>query len=364
MVRRILLLLITVSLTLVYSTAVWAKDAATPEITFQQALDRAKATSKTLQNASYDVDRSYEVQKDAGDNVIYIPAGASTPAADRAVTGLAQANVNYQSAKLSETASEDTVVMKVYQLYDGVLQAKEKVKLAQAQLTSAERKRMVAEANSRVGILDKAGLYQARASAESANSTLEANQKALDEAYQKFNQLVGFEPEDRPVLKDIPQYNELNVNDLETAVSRAVDANPKVWIKDHQINLAKLTLDLYNWNSESDPYEAKKIDLKKAEVSAGDTRDQVEQLVRTLYNTIKQQEKKYAAAQENVKVAEENLRVAQVKYQVGMVIEADVKAAEASLEQAKQEKMDILYQHDILMYAFSKPWAYAGSSAS
>ncbi len=365
MVRKVLLLIATILLTLLYSTAAWSKDAATPEITFQQAIDKAKATSKTLQNAGYDVDRSYEVQKDAADDVKFIPSGqtSATPSDSAAVNKLASANMSYESAKLSQTVAEDTLVMKVYQLYNGVLQAQEKVKLAQAQLKSDEMRRTVAEANARVGILNKADLMQVRANAESADSTLEADQKALDDEYQKFNQLVGLEPNDRPVLKDVPKYSELKVDNLDVAVSRAIDASPSIWIMDQKINLAKLTLDLYNWNSASDPYEAKKIDLKEAEVSAGDTRDQMDKLVRTLYYTIKQQEKQYVAAQEKVRVAEENLRVAQVKYQVGMAIEADVCDDEASLAQANQEQMDILCQHDSLIYAFSKPWAYAGGAS-
>lgn len=360
--RRFFVLLTTFSLMLLFSSVAWANNPATPEISFQQAVEKAKENSKALQNANYDVDRSYKVRENAGDDVVFIPSEASTSSADRAITGLVQADINWQSSKRTLSAQEDSVVMQVYQLYDGIIQGQAKVQVAEVQLKSAERQRTVTDANVRVGILNRMSLIQAQSTVETAKSTLETAKKSLADTYQKFNQLIGLNPEDRPALVDIPIFNELNVDDLEAAVSRAIDASPTVWLKEQQIDLAKLNLDLYKWNdSSSDPYDAKKIDVNKAEVTAQDTKDSMAKLVRTLYYNIKQSEEQYPSAQESVKVADENLRITRVKYEAGMAIEPDVIAAEAALAQAKQTLINIVCQHDTLVYAFSKPWAYAAS---
>jgi len=365
-VRKIIIFLAVFVFIFSLSSICWAGDPATPELTLQQAIDKAKGNSKSLQAAGYDVDRSYEVRKNASDSVTFIPAeGSQNPSADRAFIGLVQADLNWQMAKRNLSAQEDTLVMQVYQLYDGILQAQEKVKAAEVQLKNAERQRAVADASYRAGILNKMGLIQAQSAVEAAKTGLETAKKNLDDLYQNFNLLVGLEMKDRPVLVDRPEFSELKVDDLEVAVSRAVDQSPTVWLKEQQINLAKLALDLYNWNVPgTDPYEAKKYDMSKAEVSAQDTRDQMAKLVRSIYYSIKQLEEQYTSARESVKVAEENLRVTRVKYEVGMAIETDVIAAEASLAQAKQNLVDITCQHDILVYAFSKPWAYAASPST
>lgn len=363
--RRVIVLLAVLTFLFSLSSVAWA-DPATPQLTFQQAVDKAKENSKSLQSASYDVDRSYEVRKNAGDNMDFIPAeGSQNPTADRAYTGLVQADLSWQMSMRSLSAQEDTVVMQVYQLYDGILQGQGKVEAAEKQLKNAERQRTVTDANVRVGILSKMSLIQAQSAVESAKSGLEAAKKSLDDTYQKFNQLVGLGTGDRPVLTDMPVFSVLDIDDLEAAVSRAVDASPTSWLKDQQIDLAKINLDLYNWNDKTgDPYDAKKIDVSKAVLSAQDTKDQLAKMVRTLYYNIKQLEDQYASAQESVKVAEETLRVTRVKFDAGMAIEPDVIAAEATLAQAKQSLVDINCQHDILVFAFSKPWAYAGSSSS
>lgn len=361
--RRFFMLLATVSCILLFSSIAWANEPATPELTFQQAVDRAKVNSRALQTANLDIDRGKEVRDQAADNVKFTPNGPSTPAADKAFTGLVQADLNWQMSKRTLLSQEDYVIMQAYQLYDGLLQAQEKVKLAEVQLKNAERQRNVADASVRVGILSKMGLIQAQAAVEAANSTLDGAKKSLDDTYQKFNQLVGLEPADRPVLTSTPEYSELKVDDLDAAVSRALDTSPTIWLKGKQIELARLTLNLYDWSnaSQSDSYDAKKIDVGKAEVSAGDAKDQLDKQVRSIYYSARKLEAQYDSAKESVSVAEEALRVARVKYEVGMAVETDVLTAEVSLAQAKQTLVDLTSQHDILVYAFSKPWTYSSS---
>ncbi|OPX92640.1 MAG: Outer membrane efflux protein [Pelotomaculum sp. PtaB.Bin104] len=359
--RRILILLITISLLTISSSIAGAQESASPELTFQQAVDMAKASSKTLKNANYDIDQSKKVRDKVADNVTFTPAGGDeNKTANDRFYSLVQADLNLAINKRTLSQQEDTVIMQVYQLYDGVLQAQEKVGLAELQLKNAERQRAVTEANVRVGILSKSALIQADAAVEAAksgSSGLETLKKSLDDAYQKFNQLVGLNQNDRPVLNYSPSFNEFKVDDLDTAVNRAIDASPSVWTAEQQIELAKLSLEQYNFNSESSTYDAQAINVSKAEVAADTVRNNLDKTLRTLYYSIKQLEVQYASAQESEKSAEETLRVTKVKFDAGMAIEPDVIAAEVALAQAKQSLKDIAYQHEIKVYAFNKPWA-------
>ncbi|MDD4170363.1 MAG: TolC family protein [Desulfotomaculaceae bacterium] len=339
-----------------------ARELETPELTFQQAVESAKSNSNTLKNADYDIDRSKELRDTAADNVLYTPLEPSTTAAERAFTGLQQSDLNWRMVKRAYAAEEDRVVMQVYQSYNGLLQAIENVKLAEVQLKNEEWQRTVASASYRVGMLNKMGLVQAEAAVATAKSILEANRKALDDAYQKFNLLVGLWPEYRPVLVDNPRYKELEVNDLDYEVKKALEESPTVWLAQKKVDLAKSVLSIYNYADLSiEPYQVKEIDLDKAEVSAEDANEQFRKLVRTLYYSVKQLEQQYLIAQESVKVAEEALRVIKVKYEVGMATMPEVLAAETAFEKAKKQQFDILCQHEVLTYAFQKPWAYAGA---
>lgn len=363
--RRFLSFLVILLFSILFASAAWADEPAAPEFTFQKALEEAKAHSKSLQLSNYDVDRTYEVQKNAGENVQYVPIGPSSgpDPESNAATGYKKAALNWEIAKKDHSTQEDTTEMQTLQLYDGLLQAIEKVKATEAQLKDAVWKHRIAAASYQVGLIDKTSMAQADSAQEIAKTGLEAAKKSLDDSYQKFNQLVGLNPEERPVLVDNPKFEVLNVENLYSEVERLLDQNPEVWAAEQQIALAKFSLDTFNFNSSGDPYEAKQIDVDKAAVTAGDTKEKARKAIRTLYYTVKQLEQQYIGALEDVKSAEEALRVVRIKYDVGMATQADVAAAESTLEQKRQSVVNYACQHEINAAAFHKPWAAASSTS-
>ncbi|MQL51546.1 TolC family protein [Desulfofundulus thermobenzoicus] len=367
--RRLITVMI-LAVGLLAPSVAWAKEPAMPEMTLQQAVDKALANSKALKTAEYDIERSEEVRDNASDKVKWTPAGPisgeGAAQAARAFTGLVQADLAWQMSKKSYNAEKDSVVMSVYQAYDRILQAQEGVRSAELALKAAEWQHRAAYAGLRAGTISKSDFLKGDASLEGAKASLEAAKKALEDAYQQFNQLVGLWPEDRPVLVDKPVFTPLKIDDLDYEVERAVEESPTLWLAKKQIDLAKLNLDLYVFNDPTnpDPYKAKEIDVNKAEVSAASADEKMRQLVRTIYYSIRQLEDQYAGLEQQVKVAQENLRVIRLKYDLGMATRTEVVAAEAALAGAQKALLDATCQHEVLKMAFEKPWAYAASAVS
>ncbi|MCL6448432.1 MAG: TolC family protein [Armatimonadetes bacterium] len=341
--------------------AAWAKEPATPELTLQQAVERAIANSKSLKNKEYEIERTEEVRESAADKVKWTPSGPisdeKAAEAASAFTGLVSADLQWQMAKKSYDAEVDTVTMSVTKAYYSVLQALENVRTAELDCRSAELAGRLAMASYRAGALSKSGLIQADSRLAGAKSALEAAQKALDDAYQQFNQLVGLWPEDRPVLTDRPSFSALEIDNLETEVERAVEKSPTLWQVKRSVELAKLDLDLYAFNYEAEPYKSKEIKVNQAEVSASAAEEQMRNAVRTIYYNIRQLEDSYAGLQQQLAAAEENLRVTQLKYELGMATKADVLSAQASLAGVQKSLLDTVCQHELLKLSFAKPWA-------
>ncbi len=342
-----------------------AREPLTPELTLEMAVERALNTNSSLKRAKKDLERAEEVKDYLADKIDFIPSGpVPSSNAESVFLNLTQAEISRNMARRNYTAGEDAVVLSVHQAYYEILRSSEKVSVDESTLKNRQWLKQVAYAGQRAGTVDALGVIQAETSWGNAKTALESAQKALDDAYQKFNQMVGLSPEDRPVLVDSPELSPLEVKNLDVEVNAIVTSSPTVWSAEQGVELAKLTRRLYDFTNPNagEPYKAKEIDLEKAEVTAGDVKEQMAKQLRTMYYTAKQLEEQYAGIIESTRLAEENLRVAKVKYDVGIATKTDVLNAELALEQARQGLLEIECQHEILKMAFKKPWAYGSGS--
>jgi len=341
----------------------WAKEPARPEVTLQQAVKLALTNSNALKAADLDIDRSYEVRQDAADKLSFIPVGAGPfdPMVEQAFTALVTADLGWQMAKKSYTAQNDAVTVAVYQAYNDVLKAEENVATLELALKSAEQQVIAARSGVRLGMTSKTALVQAEAGRNVARLSLEAAKQGRDDAYQKFNQLVGLWPEDRPMLVERPSYSPLLIDNLDVEVERALEASPIIAIAEENISMKKAVRQVSYFIQ---PYAVSRIDVDKAEYDAAQTRDQTRQAVRSLYYAVRGLEEQYRALDENRKVAAEALRVIRVKYEVGMATRIELLAAEAALAEVEKNLFDLECRHEVLKLAFEKPWGWAMAVSS
>lgn len=358
--RFIVLKIVVLGLILVCASVAWAKEPATPEMTVQQAISSALSNSNALKLKENSIDRASKLRDSAAEDMNgFIPTGETTPQAEAAYSSLVQKDNAWQTAKKSYKTQEDTVVMSVYQAYNNVLLAQEKIKSAEAALESAQWQKRLVAACYAVGMASKTDVIQADATLAGASAALESDRQSLEDCYQQFNQLVGLEPVDRPVLIDQPVYSALVIDNLNVEVERVLEVSPDVWTAEQQISLAKITLNLWAPSTSSDPYDAKEIDLLNANISATVTKDEIDKAVRSLYYKIIQQESTFVGLQEQIKTSEENLRVIKVKYDLGMATQAEVVQAKAALASQQLSLLSAICQHEISKMAFRKPWAAA-----
>lgn len=340
------------------SVAAWAKEPETPELTYKQAVERALTNSAILKSGKYSIDQAYEMRKFSSQNLQYVPLGPSDSSVTRFFYSLQQADLNWQMARKNYALLEDSVELAVHQTYNSILQGQENLKACEKTLRSIEKQRLIAAISYKVGITSQLAMIQADANLAGAKDSYAEALKSLDDAYQKFNYLVGLWPEDQPVLTEIPVFEKVSIIDLNNYIERMLEENPSLWQVEENVKMASTILDTFDPVNSLEPYKSKEIAVDKAKITAEDAREQAKKTLRTLYYTIGQLEDKYPVVVQQVKVAEEGLRVTRVELEVGVATSTDVAMAEAALAQANQQLLGVVCQHDLLRLAFKKPWAY------
>jgi outer membrane protein len=335
-------------------------------LTYDQAVSMALSKSYTLKNAEADIERSYKVREKAADNVVLIPTGPGNSQANAAFTGLVKADLGWQMNKRQVKIEEDSLEYSVRKAYNAILQAQENKKLADSTVANEELQSNVIAYKVNAGLASKAEQVRAEGSYKSEKKNQKAADAALVSAYQSFNQLVGLSPSAKPQLVEKPVFKKLEEDNLEFHINHVIEENPQIWLANKNIDLARLNLDLYTFNDPKnpEPYDAKKIDVKKAENQYLDAKEKAAQAVRTIYYNIKELEERYEALQEQVPAAEEALRLAKVQYEVGTGTKAELSSAELKVRQLKQKLFEIEIKHDDLVNAYYKPWVLASSAGS
>jgi outer membrane protein TolC len=332
-------------------------------LTYEAAVDMAKNSSYKVRTALADIERSKETLDKAADNVEYKPSSGGNLDATRAFTVYAQSLLGYQDAKKALELAEDSIAYAVKQAYNQVLQAQKALELAELTLQNAEWQKQLAQVRYENGVISEIDQVKANNDYNTAKVNRDAAVKALDDAYQKFNQLVGLPTDAKMTLTDIPQLNKLEDVNLDTKVAQVESMAPTIYKVDQAINLAQLQLDLYTFNNPSslDTYKAKQIDVDKAQYTAADTKEQLGKSVRSMYYSIKQMEDQYDSLKEQLAKAEQTLKETQINYENGMAIDADLFAAKLAVEKIKQQMFDLSAQHNTMLAAFEKPWVAGGA---
>ncbi|HHY66598.1 MAG TPA: TolC family protein [Alicyclobacillus sp.] len=335
-------------------------------LTYDKALEMALATSHKVQNALEDVSRSKEVLDKAAQHVRYIPAQGGDVIGTKKFVGYTQAAIAYGISQKAYGMAQDVITYAVKQAYNGILQAQAQQQAAEAALKNAQVQANIATVGHQYGTVSDIQWQQAMQGLQAAKAGLEAANKAVTDAYQRLNSLTGLPTDAKYQVVDQPQVDDLKNVDPEAQVARVTSDSPAIWQAEQQVNLAKLQLDLYTFNDPTnpDPYEAKQIDVQKAYNSEADLKDQLSRAVRSAYNGLLELRDQYQSLQSQLAAAEQSLKLAQIQYQYGTGIQADVVAAQAKVDQLKQQLANTAAQFDNLKMVFEKPWVAGGSGST
>ncbi|HCF49686.1 MAG TPA: hypothetical protein DER60_05350 [Syntrophomonas sp.] len=359
--RVIILMLAAFLICSIISPAIAGDEAVQPRgLTIEQAIDMALTHSKSIRQASYDVNRSEEVRDNLAQQLDYVPRGQTDYATGQLYTGLVTSDMYYRMAQKTLTMEEDKVMLSAYKAYTDVIKAGQELEYAQKSFNQAAWLQNVAYLSYEQGMISQYDKTAAEVQYQAAQNSLNTARQSLDNAFLTLNQLIGLDPGESPTLLDKPAFETLEPVNMDEKIAKTLNASPSVWLAEQAAKIAETQLDLYDFTYQGqDPYEVKEVDVSKAKLSAQDAKEQMSQFIRTLHNNLLTMEQGYASLQEAVRLAQEDLRIKKLKHEIGLATRTEVQAAELAL-QAQQKSLDALaFQHEAWKLVFDKPWTFS-----
>jgi len=367
-VKKLLAVLLLSVMVLGVTGAAWAEDRepATPELTIEEAVEMALKNSKKIMSSKISIDAAYETRQQASRYAFGFTASNDfyeDTAAMRYLASLQRADVAWQINRKSQILLEDSITFAAHQVYYKLLQEIAAVNQYEIEKKDAELQRTVAQARFKVGLLQQLDMERVEVAVVTANSNLDKARESLAYAYINFNYLVGLWPNDRPILTEVPEYEQLEVINLNNFIERSLTDNPSIWQKEKSVDLARYAVEGFNFNDpQAGSYRVKELELDQAILSAADAKDEARKKLKELYYDIRKTEEQLPVLEQSIKLSKESLRVISLRYEAGMATRSEVVSAETALAKVEKSMLDLVCGHDLQKKAFTKPWVMAMAS--
>lgn len=342
------------------------------KITYEEALKRALKNSSDLKKLAEDI-KITEEKKENASSVIVVerPPGYGAPRTDVFISDATHISdlVNLVSLDIGREASEyqkeikqTLIEYQVKTAINNIIQLKKDIELAKRSLEISNKKLSITKQKAYLGLESKTNETQEIQKYEQQQKQLDSLYKNLDNQYISFNRLIGAKDDERFILDYDVSFELLGDIPLDSYVLQAINKDPSIHIQEGVVKQAEYNLNLYSYTGGNDSYSIRKSRLEQAMIDLNDAKNKLKDNIRNAYNRLHQIEKEYEVKQLELEKAIQQWKVAKTKYDLGMIIETDLKQAELAVLNAQADLEKTISQYDLLKFAFQHPYLLSSNS--
>ncbi|MGE5397750.1 MAG: TolC family protein [Chitinophagales bacterium] len=342
---RYITILAVIAALLACPTTVMAADNEQPQVlTLEQATNIALQHSPSLKTAVLDIDKAENQKEDATDAVEMLDTSpVNAPYANTA--GLAtysaylQANMGYEAAKKNVTTTTDQIKLDMYDKYYAVVEAIAQVKSCEKNLVRDERQNRVTQAMKLAGLTTDADAEKVRTAYLSSKTSLDSANKSLESAWKNFNLALGSKQVKKYALED-PKWQTIELGTVESEITKALNSSTDLW----KVQMAAEIADQTKYLTDSN-----EISSVQAGYTVESTKNALTQSASSAYWSLISMEEQKPVLEKSISVSETSLKTANLRYKLGVGTYLEVLQAEASLESAKNQLLNVECQHAALV---------------
>ncbi|MGE5423651.1 MAG: stalk domain-containing protein [Ignavibacteriales bacterium] len=308
-------------LALYFLTMVWipvpVKAAQASDLTVSQSVEWALKSDPDIKSMALTVEKAQKARDDAADLVHFIPISGPVDTQTQTIfLGYKQAENALGAAKKSEKLLPQQITKEIIASYLGILKTQNSIDLQKLNLAKLEKQiaaSQVAKANGMVSDNDwqtlQNGLVQAKEGLKTAEASLVSSRMA-------FNTAVGKDKDAGFTLISIPIVESIEKGSLDEEQNRALAASVAVWQAEQNLDLEHVK---ENWTMLGVDSTNRRIALDQAVINVDNAKQTVKTSIETLYYGIVAMESQMTSAMQAYEQTKADLKTAETKYQLGMI---------------------------------------------
>lgn len=341
--------------------------AAKGDYSYEELVALALDNSKELEKTKKLIDRNKIMRDEASDEVDYTPLSGTAygpwdAAASYALMKVKDADTKREIFKQQILILEDALSYQVLENYYEIIKNEEKLEVVKKMLDLNKEMMELTRKKYEVGMASELENTKAKRSYEESKKTRKILEEKINNAYEKLNSMIGFEPDKRYELGNELAFREMKDVPLDFHIRRTLTESPPIRILEQQVNLADLGLRLYVYNAGMDPYAAREIDVKTTQLSLADTKQNFEKSIRNLYSSLKQLEDQHESLQIKLDKTIDDLKLVRANREVDMAIDLELKKVNLEIEDIKQQMRENIIEYEKVKMLYEKPWALQKAS--
>ncbi|SDJ84378.1 TolC family protein [Natronincola ferrireducens] len=330
---------------------------------YDELLRLALNNSSELRRRKIEVERSEIMREEAARAKKYTPVGHGGTIEDAmavgALRGLLAADINLEVNKRQLETEEDKLAYEVLEGYNKLLLAKSQLNLRQKAEGVMKRELTIANLRHSYGQVSSFERMMAEKNYHEAVKQLDTAKASLEAAFLELNNLAGLSIDLRYELAE-KEGEEKTLPELEAHIRKMLNDNPNIWALEQRVKLAELAVNLYTYNVGDEPFRVKEMDVSTAKLTLNNSKEIMENSLRSLYQSLEQMEKAIDILEINLEKARENLGLTELRVELGMAIPLEVQKLEKLIAELDYQLLQSIARHEEMSVVYEKPWVVSG----
>ncbi len=332
-----------------------------PQLTYEEALKKAKKHSPELRQLQNTAEYLEETRGDLWDMGIY-----SLPNYDyqrwvnagwwQAINGFFQVDQQTKQTAIGREMQEMVLEMTVLSSFTTILNDQDTLRLTEKNAEIQKTLYQQGQRKYQLGMISKYQLDKLKATSDQMENTVALLKATLEQEYIDLNEVMGEKTETRfEFVHDITFEPFTMHQTMEQYINAEMKRDLTIKLKEMAVESAKFGKNFLSDTDTGSTSAQKELTLDQAKSDLKAAKSKKEAAIRNAYLQIQQIETAYASAQVDLEKAQADLRATELYYQVGNVTKLTLQQTELAVISAENALKQSAYNHDLVVYSFENP---------